>query len=233
MIEIEGLLDIVRREVSRQVSRPQRELTGVVTSYDPKTHSIKMKMQPDQDVESGWIPVRTMQSGNDFGFHMPPAIGDPVSIAFHEDDREAGTMMAAFFTDKHKPVQVQAGEFKYVQATKTFIYFDKDGNVTIQGMNTSDGQGGGQDNSKQTVILGKDGSVTATDKSGNAKVFLDGSGNIVTSCQKFTINASSEIDLNCTKVVINGGTAQVETIQGGKGSNDLWVRPNGPSDPSG
>lgn len=249
MSESEALANFVHREVLRVMHRSTRRTPGVVDSYDKETHSVKLKLMPDSiddnhPVITGWLPLHPVQTGNKAGWYSPPNIGDHGWIEFHDDDREAGHFQVATFNDKFPPDKtVNAGELKYIHpGTQTQIYFDKNGNITIRGQNTSNsnggnnnnGQSGGsnQDNSKQTIVLKSDGSITAQDKSGNAKIVLDGNGNITISAKKYTINATDEIDLNCTKVVINGGTAPVETISGGLGSNDLLVVPNGAKDPA-
>jgi phage baseplate assembly protein gpV len=187
MSEIEGLIDLIHAEVLRVLHRTTRRSPVVVDSYDPQTHAAKFKLMPDSDgnnepVITGWIPLHPQQTGNGAGWHIPPNIGDHGWIEFHDDDREGGTFQAAVFNDKFPPDKtVQAGEWKYIHPkTKTKIYYDNSGNITITGMNTSDGKGGGQDNSKQTIILKADGSVTTQDRTGVDNIVLDGVGNITT-----------------------------------------------------
>jgi hypothetical protein len=249
MSDHEALVNLIHREILRVQHRSTRRTPGVVDSYDKETHSVKVKLMPDsiddgQPVVTGWLPLHPLQTGNKAGWHSPPNIKDHGWIEFHDDDREAGHFQVATFNDKFPPDKtVEAGELKYIHpGTQTQIYFDKNGNITIRGQNTSNanggnnnnGAGGGtnQDNSKQTIVLKSDGSITIQDKSGNGKIVLDGNGNMTFTCVKYTINATGEIDLNCSKVVINGGSSPVETIDSALGSNDLLVRPNGAADPS-
>lgn len=129
---MEGLLDVIRREVFRVLARHTRETAGIVTGWDPKAHAVKVKLQPE-GVETGWIPLRTLQTGSSHGLHIAPSVGDPLAVAFHEDDREAGTIMGAFFTDKHPPVEVKEGEYLYRHKSKAEFYFKEDGTVWIKG----------------------------------------------------------------------------------------------------
>jgi hypothetical protein len=199
MSATEDFLNLIHREIMATMDRMTRRQPGIVDSYDPETHAIKLKLMPDSGegetpVITGWIPLHTQQTGNQFGWHSPPNIGDPGWIEFHEFDREGGTFQQATFNDNFPPDKtVEAGELKYIHKSKTSIYFDKDGNITITGMNTSDGKGGGQDNSKQTIVLKKDGSTSFTDKAGQS-VVMNGTDTIAIT------------DAAGDTVVMNGGT---------------------------
>jgi hypothetical protein len=134
----EALINLIHREALRVIHRSTRRTPVTVDSFDPKTYSSKFKLQPDsieQDVTTGLIPLHTLQSGNGFGWHSPPNIGDHGWLDFHEDDREGGTFTNATFNDKFKPIEVQAGELLYQHKTGSQIYFKTDGTVTIKDKN--------------------------------------------------------------------------------------------------
>jgi phage baseplate assembly protein gpV len=150
----EALINLIHREALRVLHRNTRRTPVVVDSYDPKTYAAKFKLQPDsieQDVVTGWIPLHTLQSGNNFGWHSPPNVGDHGWLDFHEDDREGGTFTAATFNDKFQPVQVQAGEVMYQHKTGSQIYFKTDGTVTIKDKSGTD-----------TIVMDGNGTVTIT-----------------------------------------------------------------------
>ena len=131
----EQLVNMIHREVVRVLHRNTRRTPVIVDSYDPATYAAKFKLMPDSvttPVITGWIPLHTLQSGNNFGWHSPPNIGDHGWLDFHEDDREAGFYSAATFNDQFKPVQVQAGELMYQHKSGSQIYFKQDGTVTIK-----------------------------------------------------------------------------------------------------
>jgi phage baseplate assembly protein gpV len=131
----EALINLIHREALRVLHRNTRRTPVVVDSYDPKTYAAKFKLMPDsvsQDVITGWIPLHTLQTGNNFGWHSPPNVGDHGWLDFHEDDREGGTFTAATFNDKFKPIAVDAGEVMYQHKTGSQIYFKKDGTVTVK-----------------------------------------------------------------------------------------------------
>ncbi len=135
MSNSEALVNLIHREVIRVLHRNTRRTPVIVDSYDPTTYAAKFKLMPDsvdQPVITGWIPLHTLQSGNNFGWHSPPAIGDHGWLDFHEDDREAAFFSAATFNDQFKPVQVQAGELMYQHKSGSQVYFKQDGTVTIK-----------------------------------------------------------------------------------------------------
>ncbi len=164
-MSVEALVNLVHREVVRVLDGRTRETAGIVDSYDPVTHSVKMKLQPE-DILTGWMPLRQAQAGNGVGSHMAPSIGDHMSAAFHEDEREAGTVSGAFFNDISKPVSVEAGEWRYISPNgKAEFYFKKDGSFEVK------------DKSGASYKADGNGVVTVTDKGGN-KITLDGSSTI-------------------------------------------------------
>lgn len=170
MSEHEALLNLIHREVLRVLHRSTRRTPVVVDGYDPKTHAAKFKLMPDSvsgdPVITGWIPLQTQQTGNNFGWHMPPNIGDHGWLEFHDDDREAGTFVHASFNDKFQPVDtVKAGEWFYKHKNGASIYYKDDGSVNLT------------DKAGNFVNMDGTGTVTINDKNGN-KLVLDSSGNV-------------------------------------------------------
>lgn len=131
----EALVNIVHREVLRVMHRNTRRTPVIVDGYDPITHAAKFKLMPDSvdtAVITGWVPLHTPQTGNNFGWHMPPNIGDHGWLDFHESDREGATFTGAAFNDKFKPVVTQAGELQYITKWGHVLYFKNDGTLTIK-----------------------------------------------------------------------------------------------------
>lgn len=219
----EDLINLIHAEVLRVLHRTTRRTPVVVDGYDKKTHSVRLKLMPEsteqKPVLTGWIPLHTMQSGNKRGWFSPPNVGDHGWLEFHDDDREAGTFTHAAFNDKFPPDDtVDAGELKYIHpGTETQIYFKKDGSITIRGQKTNS-----QDNSKQMLVFGADGSIMMQDKSGNAKLKLDGSGNIIMDAATWTAVASGPAGIKGSNVeLFASGTLGLDgqqIIAGGKGA---------------
>jgi phage baseplate assembly protein gpV len=168
MSEHEAFSNFVHREVLRVLHRQTRRTPVVVDSYDPATHAVKVRLMPDSvddndPVVTGWISLHPLQTGNQFGWHMPPNIGDPGWVEFHEDDREAGQFVSATFNDKFPPVSVEGGEWLYKNKWGALINFKKDGSVTVT------------DKSGSTIISDGNGKITLQGQSGN-KVLLNADG---------------------------------------------------------
>ena len=90
-------------------SRYQPAGEGEVTSYDPDSFAVKVMLQP-QGIETGWLPIRVLQSGNGFGVYAAPNIGDLASVEFLEGDTNVGRCTGFVPNDVDKPPPVQAGE---------------------------------------------------------------------------------------------------------------------------
>ena len=59
---MQNLLNTVRREAERVMSRLALPKTGIVSGYDPANYAAKVVLQPE-GVETGWLAIRTPWSG--------------------------------------------------------------------------------------------------------------------------------------------------------------------------
>jgi hypothetical protein len=58
MVGTEVILSAVRREIHRAMQKPHKpSRVGLVSSYDPKQHAVKVQLQPE-GTQTGWIPSR-------------------------------------------------------------------------------------------------------------------------------------------------------------------------------
>lgn len=162
---MEDLLNVMRREAERVDARATSWAVGTVDGYDKDTHSAKVKLQPE-GVLSGWLPLNSLGVGNGFGIKAAPKVGDPVLVHFHEGDREAGIIMGRFFTDQHKPVPLEEGEYLLQHETKTKVFFKKDGALLIQ-----------YEDKNTSILFDADGSLVVKQDSGS-QIKMDPSGNV-------------------------------------------------------
>lgn len=131
-VPMDELLNIIRREVHRTVQAlVQRPRNGVVTSWDPKTHSAKVRLEPD-GVETGWIPVGNHHAGNGYGTLIGLEVGEQVEIGFQEGDISSPRITGRLHSDEDKPPEVQSGEMLFKHKSGSTVFFDKDGNVHIK-----------------------------------------------------------------------------------------------------
>lgn len=195
MSDHEGLINLIHREVLRVLHRSTRRSPGIVDSYDPDTHAVKLKLMPDSvddsaPVLTGWLALHPLQTGNSFGWHMPPNIGDPFWAEFHDDDHEAGQATLSTFNDNFKPVNtVQAGEWFYKHKQGASIYYKNDGSVTLT------------DKAGQTIQMDGTGKITITDKAGDT---------VILTASSATVKAAGGNEI----VLDNAGNVQVKP-QGG------------------
>jgi phage baseplate assembly protein gpV len=207
-MNIESLINLIHREASRVVERLSRENVGVVTSYDPQKHAVKVNMQPEGDTLSGWITLRQSQAGNQYGWHVAPMIGDHASLAFHEDDREAATVIGYFFNDKQTPLAIQSGECRYKSPFGPDFYFKNDGTWYIKG---KDG--------KSNVTIMPDGTIDMGSADGVANVTLKPDGTIIATGHDGATNCTIKPDGN---VWMQGHGGTVGILPDG----DCYAKPN-------
>ena len=125
-----GMLNLIRREVERVMSLFAKPQAGIVTSYDPGTYSAKVMLQPE-GTETGFIPIRSIWSGNGWGVFSPPSIGDEVEIQHQEGGKNAPYIALRAFGDKFRPLPAPSGEFWLVHKTGSCIKLHNDGGVEI------------------------------------------------------------------------------------------------------
>lgn len=145
---MEGLLNQVRR--AAQESAQNRAVTrhGIVKSYDPDNHAVKVELQPD-GLLTGWLPLKSLCAGNGWGVYAPPAIGTAIEVHFQEADGGVGTAGQSFFNDEDRPLAVPAGEIWLAHANGASIKLQNDGTMTLD-----DGHGA-------SIRFGGDGTITS------------------------------------------------------------------------
>ena len=103
---------------------------GTVSSYDPNAYAVKVMLQPD-NVETGWLPLKSAWIGNGWGLFCPPSIGDAVELAFQEADGGVGSAGLRFFNDQDRPLPCPSGEFWLVHQSGSLLKFHNDGSVEL------------------------------------------------------------------------------------------------------
>jgi phage baseplate assembly protein gpV len=203
-MSIDDLTNAIRREVERQLAGRYNTRTGLVTSYDPKTHSAKVMLKPD-NTETGWLPIRTDHIGNGFGILVGPTpgdgkkTGDQVEVTFTEGDLEQGRVMHRVHSDTERPPPVESGEILVKHEKGGSLFWSKDGKITITGgkgqadqnqqntpptaISKPGAPGSGLDPqsqdaaSGQTIVFDTDGNITHTGIKGQITIH-DKDGNI-------------------------------------------------------
>lgn len=103
---------------------------GIVTAYDPPTYAIRVKLQPE-DVETGWIPIKSIWVGNGWGLFAPPSLGDLVSVSFNENEPGSGLYELSLFNNVDQPLPVPSGEFWLVHKLGTLIQVLNNGDLQV------------------------------------------------------------------------------------------------------
>ena len=124
------MLNVARREAQRVMAMMARPKTGIVTSYDPANYSAKVRLQPE-DVETGWLPIRTPWSGKSWGMFCPPSIGDEVEVQFQESGKQAPYIALRAFGDRFRPLSVPSGEFWLVHKSGASFKLKNDGTLVM------------------------------------------------------------------------------------------------------
>ena len=103
---------------------------GLVDAYDPNTYSVKVKLQPD-DTLTGWLPIKSVWVGNQWGMFCPPSIGDQVVVDFIEGDIDNGIVRLGSFNDQDRPLPCPTGEFWLIHKSGSVLKFLTNGDVQL------------------------------------------------------------------------------------------------------
>lgn len=103
------LTNLIRRECARFLARWARPRHLLVTSYDPKTHSVKGTFQPEGHM-SGWIPIVSQgASVGGISVQVGPSIGDLALVSYVEGDPEVGCVIGFKHNDVDQPPGAESG----------------------------------------------------------------------------------------------------------------------------
>jgi uncharacterized protein involved in type VI secretion and phage assembly len=105
--------------------------TGVITSYDPNKHAVKVEIQPEGVEAAGWIPLGAVGVGNGFGIVCGPNLGDMVQIVFDQASPNAPRIVGRFFSTVNVPPKVPAGDTHIVHQSGSLMKFNADGTIVL------------------------------------------------------------------------------------------------------
>ena len=125
----DDFINVIHREIERYMNQKAPKRIGLVSSYDPQHHSVKVQYQPEGQ-ESGWIPIHSQHIGNGWGLVAGPQIGDQVEVTFQEGDFESGSVTSRIHSDVDQPPLVNSGEMLLQHQSGALIKFAADGSIT-------------------------------------------------------------------------------------------------------
>ena len=116
---------------------------GVVSEYDPVTHSVKATVQP-HGYETENAPLSSHHIGSGWGLVSGAQVGDQVILGHLDGESSRPIVMGRIFSDTQKPPVAQSGETVLRHQTGSTIMLAADGSVThtsSQGLTLSAGAG--------------------------------------------------------------------------------------------
>lgn len=132
------LANQMRLQASLVSSQIQTAIWGIITSYDPTTHRVVVKRQPE-DIDnpdaslSNWMPLVTPWVGNGWGFKACPSAGDMVIVLHIGGTVDDQVAILAGFNDVDRPPAGSAGEFILQHKSGAYLKLSNDGSVNING----------------------------------------------------------------------------------------------------
>jgi len=177
--------------------------TALVTdNVDPQGHNrLKIQYPWDSDQnESYWARMITFMSGDGFGAHFVPEIGDEVLVSFLNGDIETPIIMGALWNDERTPPYENTHE-NSIRAIKSkngheLILNDEDEGLKIE-IKSSQGH---------KITLDDSGDKLSIEDKGGNSIIIDSSQNSISidSSMNIQINASGNLDIQ------SGGNTDIQ-----------------------
>ena len=95
-------LNAIKSHAARMDAQAARPRWATVTSFDPDTHSARLRIEPE-GIDVGWTPVSAVSVGAGIGMVAPPAQGDQVLVEPVEGSGSGWAVMGRFFSTKNAP----------------------------------------------------------------------------------------------------------------------------------
>lgn len=183
---------IFTEQVIENTSQPLT--TAIVTdNVDPDAKNrLKVQYPWDSDAnESYWARVLTFMSGDDFGSHFVPEIGDEVLVSFLNGNLESPVIMGSLWNEEKTP-PYDATDENNIRAIKSRsgheLVFDDTEDATNLKLKSAQ---------EHQVTLDDENSKITIEDSGGNYVCLDASANeiIIKSSMNVKVNASGNIEI--------------------------------------
>ncbi|MBN8875183.1 MAG: phage baseplate assembly protein V [Rhodospirillales bacterium] len=105
---------------------------GTIEAIDAESGCAKVLYQPE-GVLSGWLPITSSWTGDNWGLVCLPAKGDQVLVVPQESDPANGIIIGALYSDQRRRPAAPAGEFWLVHKSGSRLVLKNDGTVLIKG----------------------------------------------------------------------------------------------------
>ena len=138
LIDVDDLLNLVRREIFRFQARNNRKMVGFIDSYRDKDHTAKVRFETDLDPNgkprvTGWLPIRCQGGGAAASWVVAPAINDQCTVEYVEGDSEAGAITGFLHNTKDQPPAVKSSEaILRHTSTGNRLYLADDGSLRFE-----------------------------------------------------------------------------------------------------
>lgn len=141
-IDLDYVMNLVRREIFRFQARNNRKMVGFIDSYRDSDHTAKVRFETDLDANgkhriTGWLPIRCQAGGAAVSWVAAPAINDQCTVEYVEGDSEAGAITGFLHNVKDTPPGVKSSE-AILRHTKSGnrLYLAEDGSLRFEHKDT-------------------------------------------------------------------------------------------------
>jgi len=172
------LINQLRSIVNSATQGTKFTALGLVNAYDPTGYQVQVLLQAETEDSpgsiTGWIPVSTPWSGDQWGMFCPPSPGDLILVFFQDGSLQNPVAGMRLYFDKQRPLaNPKSGELYFVHKSGSSVALTNDKKITI----TSSGG--------SSIVLTEDGKIT------------------INASSDYSITSSTKIDLNAPEINLN------------------------------
>ena len=100
---MDALRNAIARDTQAMISSVAQPRHALVEAVDPHTHSVRLRLQPE-DVVTGWVPdASAFATGNGYGVVCPLAPGDQVIVLHAHGDADSPVVVGRLFSTVDLP----------------------------------------------------------------------------------------------------------------------------------
>lgn len=187
--EKDFIVNIINEMIDQRLAAQIHIAIGQVVDYDPTLYLAKVFLAYEQ-LETPWIRIGGVASGNLFGDKNPPQINDEVIVAFYGGTVETGVIISRIYsdpTDAPPPAGDADRVMRHLSGSQ--ISFKESGTIEVKA-------------SEKTVLtLNSDGSFAVSNPSAQVKINADNSIELS--------NSNTKILLNNGKISLSNNTTEL------------------------
>ena len=124
--------------IRKHIKNIYTALPGTITKVDPVKMMAQVKIsrtEPYGPLETGWLKIKTLYAGKDYGLAFVPYVNDECVVCFQNKKLNDGFILVFAWSESNPPPEhdlpLRIGDCLLKHKKGTWILLDKDGNIKV------------------------------------------------------------------------------------------------------